>query len=79
MSANRIKITLGTPSSKKAKVTWKTPICLRPEHLDKAVDELSQYLHLLADDKERLMKLLESFAEDSWEEYMEWYNDFHGL
>jgi len=29
--------------------------------------------------KERLMKLLESFAEGSWEEYMEWYNDFHGL
>lgn len=68
MTANRMKLRLGIRSGDAGvTVSLKTP--LNPHMLDEAVESLSMELQLLAQDKERLRSLLNSFADEAWSQY----------
>lgn len=68
MSANRMSLTLGTRcSSRGATISLATP--LTPGAIDEAVDSLSQELIKFANNKKLLKTMLESFAQESYDEY----------
>lgn len=69
MSANRMKLRFGTKgTSVGATISLSTP--LTPGAVDEAVESLSKELINLANNKETLKRILESFAKESYEEYL---------